>query len=79
MERWLLFLSFYPLLAQVGKGKVGERKLAALYGSVLGASLRHLGREARLLGDAHGVAALREGADEDQLGRPVARRVHGDH
>jgi hypothetical protein len=49
MERWLLFLSFYPLLAQVGKGKVGERKLAALYGSVLGASLRHLGREARLL------------------------------
>jgi hypothetical protein len=56
-----------PLLAQVGKGKVGERKLAALYGSVLGDSLRHLGREARLLEDAHSLAALREGTDEGQL------------
>jgi hypothetical protein len=47
--------------------------------AVLGAHGGDLGGEVRLLEDAHGVAALHEGADQGELGRPVARGVQGDH
>ena len=45
--------------------------------AVLGARGGDLGGEVRLLEDAHGVAASREGADQGELGRPVARGVQG--
>jgi hypothetical protein len=43
--------------------------------AVLGARGGDLGGEIRLLEDAHSVAALHEGADQGELGRPVARGV----